>query len=305
LTSDGAPRVYPWSPLHDPPSAKATARSSARREGRHRAEADDDRIPPRIHAGYPAKADERPLAAVILAAGQGKRMKSRRPKVLHELLGRPMLAYVIDAAREVGAEPIIVVAGGATPGVRSYAEGAGARVVIQPVPKGTGDAVAKARPHLTQFDGDILILCGDAPLIGSLQLVALVERHRREHNRATILTAHVPDPTGYGRIIRGGDSRVIRIVEEADATEDERGIDEVNTGAYCIRPDALFPNLDRLTTDNRQGEYYLTDVIASLVFEKQNVGAMSLGIPDGPLGINTVEELRLSERALRDRETSR
>jgi bifunctional UDP-N-acetylglucosamine pyrophosphorylase / glucosamine-1-phosphate N-acetyltransferase len=242
------------------------------------------------------------LAAVILAAGQGKRMKSRRPKVLHELLGRPMLAYVMDAAREAGAEPVIVVAGGATPGVSSCAEAAGARVVIQPEPKGTGDAVAKAQPLLMGFDGDVLILCGDAPLIGASEILALAELHRHEANKATILTAHVSDPTGYGRILRGEDTRVIRIVEEADATNEERAINEVNTGAYCIRPDALFPMLERLTDDNRQGEYYLTDVIAVLVSEKQNVGALSLGLPKGPLGINTVEELRQSEKALCDRE---
>jgi bifunctional UDP-N-acetylglucosamine pyrophosphorylase/glucosamine-1-phosphate N-acetyltransferase len=242
------------------------------------------------------------LAAVILAAGQGKRMQSQRPKVLHELLGRPMLAYVIDAARETGAEPVIVVAGGATPGVASYAEAARASVVIQPEPRGTGDAVAKARSLLTGFHGDILILCGDAPLIGASKLHGLVEYHRQGANKATILTAHVADPTGYGRIVRGADRRVLRIVEEADATSAERAINEVNTGAYCIRPETLFPMLERLTDDNRQGEYYLTDVIAALVREKQNVGALSLGIPEGPLGINTTEELRQSEAVIAERE---
>jgi bifunctional UDP-N-acetylglucosamine pyrophosphorylase/glucosamine-1-phosphate N-acetyltransferase len=197
---------------------------------------------------------------------------------------------------------VIVVAGGATPGVRIYAEAAGAAVVIQPEPKGTGDAVTQARPLLTGFHGDILILCGDAPLIGASALQGLAEYHRQKANKATILTAHVADPTGYGRIVRGADTRVLRIVEEADATNAERAINEVNTGAYCIRPDALFPMLERLTDDNRQGEYYLTDVIAALVSERQNVGALSLGIPEGPLGINTTEELRQSERVLAERE---
>jgi bifunctional UDP-N-acetylglucosamine pyrophosphorylase/glucosamine-1-phosphate N-acetyltransferase len=213
-----------------------------------------------------------------------------------------MLAYVMDAAREAGADPVIVVAGGATPEVRSWAEDAGAEVVIQPVPRGTGDAVARARPLLMGFDGDVLILCGDAPLIGASELLALVEHHRREANKATILTAHLSDPTGYGRIVRSDDGRVMRIVEEADATSEERTINEVNTGAYCIRRETLFPMLERLTDDNRQGEYYLTDVVAVLVSEKQNVGALSLGIPKGPLGINTMEELRQSERALHEGE---
>jgi bifunctional UDP-N-acetylglucosamine pyrophosphorylase/glucosamine-1-phosphate N-acetyltransferase len=246
-----------------------------------------------------------PLAAVILAAGRGKRMKSRRPKVLHALCGRPLLAYVMDAARGAGAKSIIVVAGGATPEVRAYAESDGAHVVIQPEPKGTGDAVVKACPLLAGFSGDILILCGDAPLLGASELLALVECHRREANSATILTAHVDDPTGYGRIVRGTDTRVMRIVEEADATNEERAINEVNTGAYCIRPAALFPILERLTDDNRQGEYYLTDVIAMLVSERQNVGARSLGRPEGPLGINTVEELRESERVILSRRAKR
>lgn len=248
---------------------------------------------------------EPPLAAVILAAGQGKRMKSRHPKVLHELLGKPMLCYVMDAAREAGAEPIIVVSGGATPEVAAYAESKGASVVVQAEPKGTGDAVAKARPLLEGFGGDILILCGDAPLIDASILIGLVERHRLEANRATILTAHVPDPLGYGRIVRGTDTRVVRIVEEADASTAEKAINEVNTGAYCLRPEFLFPRLANLKTDNEQGEYYLTDVVAALVLDRQDVGALSMGCPNGPLGINTHEELQETEMVLRSLQKGR
>ncbi len=239
------------------------------------------------------------IAAVILAAGQGKRMKSSLPKVLHEILGRPILSYVLESARRAGADQVVVVAGGATPGVEELARSAGSDVVVQRDPQGTGDAVAKARPILDRFQGEILVLCGDAPLITAPLISRLVELHRREGYKATILTAHLPDPTGFGRIVRGKEGQVTGIIEEADATESQREIDEVNTGAFCFSAEVLFPQLQLLKCDNKQGEFYLTDVVEALVFAGEKVGALSMGAPKGPLGINTKDELLETERVFR------
>lgn len=245
--------------------------------------------------------DSGSVAAVILAAGKGKRMRSDLPKVLHELQGRAMLDYVIEAAQVAGANPVIVVAGAATPGVVACARRRGAEVVVQPVPRGTGDAVRWARPLLERFSGDILVLCGDAPAVSGDLVRRVVAHHRAEGNAVTILTAHLPDPRGFGRIIRAPGGAVARIVEEADASEEERAVAEVNSGAYCFAPDCLFPQLDCLTDDNAQGELYLTDVVGELFAAGKRVGALSMGVPEAPLGINTIEELEETERILAGR----
>ncbi len=209
-----------------------------------------------------------------------------------------MLGYVVEAARDAGADPVVVVAGGDTPGVASFAREYGAAVAVQPIPRGTGDAVRWAKPVLEGFLGEIVVLCGDAPVISSALILELVTLHRAEDNAVTILTAHLPDPHGFGRIVRGPDGRVIKIVEEADASEEEWRLNEVNSGAYCFAPEALFPSLEFLSADNAQGELYLTDVVGSLFKAGRRVGALSMGIPRAPLGINTPEDLEETERAL-------
>ncbi|MBN1424400.1 NTP transferase domain-containing protein [Candidatus Fermentibacteria bacterium] len=225
-------------------------------------------------------------------------MRSDLPKVMHPLLGKPMLEYVLMAARLARAAPVVVITGAATPGVAECARGFGAEIAVQLVPRGTGDAVRWAHPHLNGFQGDIVVLCGDAPVVTGETITRLVALHRGERNAVTILTAQVPNPQGFGRIIRAEDGRVTRIVEEADASAHERAIGEVNSGAYCFAPDALFPQLDFLTSDNSQGEIYLTDVVGALFREGRRVGALSMGVPAAPLGINTVEELEETERVL-------
>jgi len=225
-------------------------------------------------------------------------MRSSLPKVMHTLLGIPMLEYVIVAARDAGAAPIVVVAGASTPGVAASARGAGAEVVVQPVPRGTGDAVRWARPLLVDFTGEIAVLCGDAPVVSGELIRRLVELHRAERNAATVLTAELAEPRGFGRIIRESDGRVTSIVEEADASSEEKVVNEVNTGAYCFGPEILFPHLELLTADNSQGELYLTDVVGSLFKTGERVGALSMGVPAAPLGINTIQELHETERVL-------
>jgi len=238
------------------------------------------------------------LAAVILAAGEGKRMKSSIPKVLHELRGKPLLSYVIEAAYSVHADPIVIIASPRTSEIRRLASESKTVVAVQPEPRGTGDAVRWAQPHVESFHGDILILCGDAPLITGSLLVSLVRLHRTTNAEATILTAELEDATGYGRIVRNETGNVIRIVEQADASESETAIREVNTGAYCFTPAALFETLGELKTDNAQGEFYLTDVIESLVRRQAVVQAFSMGTPRAPLGINTPQDLEETARAL-------
>src|SRR4051794_22348961 len=214
----------------------------------------------------------RPISAVVLAAGEGSRMRSSRPKPLHLLCGRAMLLYMLDALAELPIDRTVVVVGHAAESVtKKLSEQAPVDLLIdyveQNVQRGTGDAVGVA---LTAFpdddldDGDIVVLPGDTPLLRPNTLAALLRRHRETEAAATVLTARLDDPTGYGRILRGKDERVRRVVEHGDATQEEREIDEVNTSIYVFRRSLLAPALRRLSPENVQGEYYLTDVVEVL-----------------------------------------
>jgi bifunctional UDP-N-acetylglucosamine pyrophosphorylase/glucosamine-1-phosphate N-acetyltransferase len=254
----------------------------------------------------------RPLSAIVLAAGEGTRMKSARPKPLHVLCGRPMVLHILDALSELPLDRAVVVVGhGAERVTKALSEQAKPDLPIefveQHVQKGTGDAVAVA---LTAFgdeidvdgeDGDLLVLPGDTPLLRPQTLAALVKAHRQSDAAATLLTAVLPDPTGYGRIVRGKDERVRRVVEHKDATDEERKIDEINTSIYCFRRGVLAPALRRLTPDNSQGEYYLTDVIGVLHDAGYNVVSMVAADPMEPAGINDRAQLAAAEAELRDR----
>jgi bifunctional UDP-N-acetylglucosamine pyrophosphorylase/glucosamine-1-phosphate N-acetyltransferase len=218
----------------------------------------------------------RPLSAIVLAAGEGTRMKSTRPKPLHVLCGRPMVLHILDALAELGTldRAVVVVGHAAERVTKSLSEqakpnGPKLEFVEQHVQRGTGDAAAVGLTAFTTDeddldDGDVLVLPGDTPLLRPTTLAALVHAHRQSDAAATILTAVLDDPTGYGRVVRGKDERVARIVEHKDADEDERAIDEICTSIYCFRRSVLAPALRRLTPDNAQGEYYLTDVIQVL-----------------------------------------
>src|SRR5918911_2471733 len=213
----------------------------------------------------------RPLSAVVMAAGEGSRMKSSLPKPLHALCGRPMLLHVLDALSELLVDRAVVVVGWGAERATKPISGDGPAdlpidFVEQRVPRGTGDAVSVA---LTAFpddddDGDLIVLPGDAPLVRPSTLGELLACHRDGDAAATLLTARLDDPSGMGRIIRAKDGRVTHIVEELDATEVERDLDEVATSIYCFRRSLLAPALRRLSPENAQGEYYLTDVIGVL-----------------------------------------
>src|SRR5688500_6190484 len=251
----------------------------------------------------------RPLSAVVLAAGEGTRMRSSRPKPLHLLCGRPMVLHVLDALAELEVDRVVVVVGHMAERVtKTLLENAPPALAIefveQRVQRGTGDAVSVA---LTAFpdddldDGDIVVLPGDTPLLRPPTLAALVRHHRRADAAAAILTARIPDPTGYGRIVRDKNDRVASIVEEGDATDEEREIDEVNTSIYCFRRSLLAPALRRLSPENSQGEYYLTDVIGVLHDAGYNVVSMVAEDPMEPAGINDSAQLAIAEAELRDR----
>jgi bifunctional UDP-N-acetylglucosamine pyrophosphorylase/glucosamine-1-phosphate N-acetyltransferase len=255
-------------------------------------------------------ADSR-LSAVVLAAGEGTRMKSERPKPLHRLCGRPMVLHVLHALAELDLTRAVVVVGhGAARVTKAVGEQppAGLHIdfVEQRVQRGTGDAVAVA---LTAFpddadddgDDDILVLPGDTPLLRPPTLAALVRTHRRAEAAATVLTARLAEPAGYGRVARDRNERVARIVEHADASEEELAIDEVNTSIYVFRRSLLAPSLRRLTPDNSQGEYYLTDVIA--VLHDAGYPVVSMVVEDSmeAAGVNDRHQLSVAEAELRAR----
>ena len=226
------------------------------------------------------------LTIVILAAGEGKRMRSRQPKVLHRLCGRPLIGYALRTAR-VLADRIVLVVGPDADGVRAAA-GEGVRVVEQRERLGTGHAVLQAREACGA--GTILVLPGDSPLLSSETLTALVAQHRAAGAAATVLTAVVDRPQGYGRILRQG-GRVTRIVEERDATDDQKKITEINTSVYGFDARRLWKALGELRPDNDQGEYYLTDVIGILARAGGRIEALAAPDPAEALGINDRKQL--------------
>jgi bifunctional UDP-N-acetylglucosamine pyrophosphorylase/glucosamine-1-phosphate N-acetyltransferase len=251
------------------------------------------------------------LSAIVLAAGEGTRMRSTRPKPLHVLCGRPMVLYVLDSLTGVGIDRAVVVVGhGAERVTKKLSEAAAPGVplefVEQRVQRGTGDAVSVA---LTAFDdlddgddgGDVIVVPGDTPLLRGDTIAALVHAHRASGDACTVLTAVLDDPTGYGRVVRGRDERVVRIVEHRDATEDELALAEVNTSIYVFRRSLLAPALRRITPDNDQGELYLTDVVEVLAETGHPVGAVVVDDAAETAGVNDRRQLAAAEAALRRR----
>jgi bifunctional UDP-N-acetylglucosamine pyrophosphorylase/glucosamine-1-phosphate N-acetyltransferase len=250
----------------------------------------------------------RPLAAVVLAAGEGTRMRSDTPKVLHALCGRPMVLHVVDALAELPLERIVIVVGhGAERVTKTLQEQLVTEIAVefveQRVQRGTGDAVSVA---LTLFDDldaedDILVLPSDAPLVRAETIAKLATQHRVEDAAATVLTARASDTKGLGRVVRDKDDHVTRIVEAADATPEELEIDEINTSIYCFRRNLLAPALRRLSPENAQGEYYLTDAVAVLRAAGHKVIAVSAEDPGEAIMVNDRAQLAEAEAELRAR----
>ncbi|NLZ43656.1 MAG: bifunctional UDP-N-acetylglucosamine diphosphorylase/glucosamine-1-phosphate N-acetyltransferase GlmU [Clostridia bacterium] len=240
------------------------------------------------------------LKVVILAAGKGKRMKSKLPKVLHPVCGLPMVQYVLDAAREVSsAKPLVVVGykGEEVTGVL----GNQAEYFWQTEQLGTGHAVKLVCSGLEAFAGDLLVLYGDTPLVTAATLRQLITRHKQEGAAVTLLSTEVEDPGGYGRILRDSNQRVIGIVEDGEASPEEKAIKEVNTGIYCFRFSDLNEVLPELRAENDQGEYYLTDVIALLQQRGRKIEAVKAGDSREILGPNDRKALAETEHLMRQR----
>ncbi len=226
------------------------------------------------------------FTAVVMAAGQGTRMRSKLPKVLHPVCGRPMVHWPVLAAREAGARTVVVVGG--ADGVLDGRLPAGVILAVQPVPDGTGGAVRAAASH---FDPalPVVVLSGDVPLVTAEVLQALVASHLDSGAAATMVTTRLDDPSGYGRVVRDTTGGVLRVVEtkaEGDATERELAIREVNTGIFCFEAAALGRALERVGADNSQGEYYLPDALPALRAEGAHVAAHSVDDPGLVLGVN-------------------
>ncbi|AVX19268.1 UDP-N-acetylglucosamine pyrophosphorylase [Carboxydocella sporoproducens DSM 16521] len=240
------------------------------------------------------------LAAVILAAGKGTRMKSRLPKVLHPVGGQPMVSHVMAACRTAGAQPVVLVIGHGAEQVQATL-GPEQVYVEQKEQLGTGHAVMQAETVLRDFEGDILVVCGDTPLLRGETLAALAQYHRQQEAVATVLTMTMANPTGYGRIIRDEQGQVAAIVEEKDATPEQKAIREVNSGTYCFQAQALFAALQQITPNNAQGEYYLTDVLAIFRQQGQKVAAWQLSDDTEVMGINDRVALAEANRLFRER----
>ncbi len=236
------------------------------------------------------------LAAVVLAAGLGTRMRSETPKHLHPLLGRRLVDWVIETARELGPEPLVVVT---SPGSEDAFEGV--EVAVQAEPRGTGDAAAAARDALAGFEGDVLVVTGDAAAITAELLSRLLETHRGEDAAATVLSFESADPGAYGRIVRSADGALEAIVEAGDASEEELALREVNSSIYVFTSDKLWPALERLRPENAQGELYLTDTIRDLAAVGERVAVHTADDPAEVEGVNTRAELAAAAAVLRDR----
>jgi UDP-N-acetylglucosamine diphosphorylase/glucosamine-1-phosphate N-acetyltransferase len=232
------------------------------------------------------------LAIIILAAGKGTRMKSNLAKVLHPIHGRPMIQYVVDAARGAAGRNIVLVVGHQADEVRRVVSGdAEVGYARQDEQLGTGHAVVCALPELPPASEDVVILCGDVPLIRTETILELVADHRAAGRDVTVLAVDVPDPAGYGRIICSDDNRLRAIVEEADATETQKRISVINSGIYCASRSFLAEILPKLQSNNAQQEFYLTDIITLGNDAGRRIGMMMGAHHNEVLGVNTVKEL--------------
>lgn len=240
------------------------------------------------------------IMTIVLAAGQGKRMKSKQYKVLHQVCGKPMVGHVLDTVKQANSEQIVVVVGHGAEQVMAYV-GEGAQFVKQEQQLGTGHAVQQAEALLGSKDGVTIVICGDTPLVQASTIEQMLQLHAQSGAGATILTATFEDPASYGRIIRNSEGLVERIVEQKDCTAEEAAVKEINTGTYCFDNKKLFAALSKITNNNAQGEYYLTDVIGILRAAGDVVqGYCTTDIAEA-IGVNDRVALAEAERLMRAR----
>ena len=240
------------------------------------------------------------VVAILLAAGKGTRMRSRTAKVLHPLLGRALLAYPLEAVAQAGVVDAVVVVGHQADEVKEQFADSPVRFALQEEQRGTAHAVNAARPAVALESGMALILSGDVPLIRTQTLLALIDAHRSSEAKVTLLTMTPADPTGYGRVIRDAKGATTHIVEERDATEQEREVREVNSGTYVVTLPWLWNTLDAIRTDNAQQEYYLTDIIAAAA-ANGGVNTATLSDPTEVEGVNSRADLARATARMRRR----
>lgn len=240
------------------------------------------------------------IYAVVLAAGQGTRMKSKLYKVLHPVCGKPMVEHVVDHIQELGAERIVTIVGHGAEKVQDQL-GIRSEYAIQEEQLGTAHAVLQADTVLGNLSGTTLVVCGDTPLIRTETMQALLQHHKKTNAKATILTGNPKNPTGYGRIIRNSEGHVERIVEQKDATPEQHQVKEINSGTYCFDNESLFAALKLVKNDNVQGEYYLPDVIEILKSQGDIISAYATDDFEETLGVNDRVALSQAETIMRAR----
>ncbi len=240
--------------------------------------------------------------AIVLAAGVSRRMNTQMPKVLHEVCGRPMLAYVLDACREAGIGKIYVVVGFGIERVRErFSDTEDIVWIQQKEQKGTGHAVLCCKQHLKEFEGETIVVCGDGPLIRAATLKTLIEKHEAGQSSVTLATAILDDPTGYGRIVRDAHSNIQGIVEDSDCTSEQLRIKEVNPSYYLFDNEILFEAVEKVKPDNVKGEYYLTDALSLIIATGHKVLAVTAVRPDEAVGVNSRTELTEANKIMQRR----
>ena len=240
------------------------------------------------------------FTSVILAAGMGTRMKSKMPKVLHTVCGKPLSKWVIDASEAAGADKVCAVVGHKAETVKEVL-GDVCEFALQAEQKGTGHAVMQAIDVIKNSKGEVVILNGDTPLITAETINKAIEYHKNNDNQATVITAILDDATGYGRIVRDNDGSVLKIVEQKDASEEEKKINEVNSGMYVFDAQSLVYALDKITPNNAQGEYYLTDTLEILLSAGKKIGGYAISDNDEIRGINDRVQLNEAEKIMQKR----
>lgn len=240
------------------------------------------------------------FTSVILAAGMGTRMKSKMPKVLHKVCGKPLSKWVIDASEAAGADKVCAVVGHKAETVKEVL-GDVCKFALQAEQKGTGHAVMQAIDVIKNSKGEVVILNGDTPLITAETINKAIEYHKNNGNQATVITAILDDATGYGRIVRDNDGSVLKIVEQKDASEEEKKINEVNSGMYVFDAQSLVYALDKITPNNAQGEYYLTDTLEILLSAGKKIGGYAISDNDEIRGINDRVQLNEAEKIMQKR----
>jgi UDP-N-acetylglucosamine pyrophosphorylase len=244
------------------------------------------------------------FATIIMAAGNGTRMKDpSKAKVMFEVNGKPMVQHVVEIAQSLGSERIIAIVGFQRESVYTHLETVSPTVefAVQDPQLGTGHAVMQAEPFLRRYNGDVIVLSGDVPVLRKETIKKLIDYHRDNNAAGTILTAQLDDPTGYGRILRSKSGYVVGIMEHKDATEEQRKINEINSGIYIFDTRYLFSALQHINPHNAQNEYYLTDVFGHFWKQKLVVAAMMTDDPNEIRGVNTLEQLKEAEVELNSR----